>query len=79
VSRTTTPEAKYTGNEHHKSEVMASRSNADQTIPVDDYEHVGTQRTDNPPAGLAHLDRDATPVRTLTYGPHLDPQLLSAS
>lgn len=44
-------------------------------VPVEDYEHAGAKRTNNPPAGLAHLDRDETPVRTLSYDPHLDPQL----
>jgi adenine-specific DNA-methyltransferase len=51
---------------------------ADKTIPVEDYEHPDAHRTNNPPAGLAHLDRDETPVRTLTYDPHLDPQLVWA-
>lgn len=34
-------------------------------------------RTNNPPAGLAHLDRDETPTRTVKYAydPHLDPVL----
>ena len=47
----------------------------DRTIPVEDYEHREARRSNNPPAGLAHLDRDETPVRTLTYDPHLDPRL----
>ncbi len=61
---------------------MAPRkSQADKlnkTIPVEDYEHSGAMRTNNPPAGLAHLDRDETPSRTLSYDPHLDPQLVWA-
>ena len=48
------------------------------TVPVEDYEHSAATRTNNPPAGLAHLDRDETPTRTLTYDPHLDPQLIWA-
>lgn len=52
--------------------------NLDKTIPVEDYEHTAAKRTNNPPAGLAHLDRDETPVRQLAYDPHLDPQLLWA-
>lgn len=47
-----------------------------KTIPVGDYEHSEAKRTNNPPAGLAHLDRDETPVRTLAYDPHLDPQFV---
>ncbi|WP_319461256.1 site-specific DNA-methyltransferase [Micromonospora sp. RTP1Z1] len=52
--------------------------NVDKTVFVDDYEHVAAKRTNNPPAGLAHLDRDETPVRRLAYDPHLDPQLVWA-
>ena len=44
-------------------------------MPIADYEHPLAHRMNNPPAGLAHLDRDETPVRVLSYDPHLDPQL----
>ena len=47
-------------------------------VPVEDYEHSIAKRTNNPPAGLAHLDRDETPTKTLQYDPHLDPQLIWA-
>ncbi|HQZ33582.1 MAG TPA: site-specific DNA-methyltransferase [Ilumatobacteraceae bacterium] len=47
----------------------------DVVIPVEDYEHSAAKRTNNPPAGLTHLDREETPTRTLQYDPHLDPQL----
>lgn len=59
---------------------MATRKGkqTDKVIPVEDYEHVDSTRVNNPPAGLAHLDREETPVRTLTYDPHLDPQLVWA-
>jgi adenine-specific DNA-methyltransferase len=61
---------------------MAARtpkgSKVDKTIPVEDYEHVGAKRTNNPPAGLAHLDKDETPVKRLSYDPHLDPQMVWA-
>jgi adenine-specific DNA-methyltransferase len=50
----------------------------DKVIPVEDYEHKDSTRVNNPPAGLAHLDREETPVRTLAYDPHLDPQLVWA-
>ena len=59
--------------------VAARRTRADEnkTIPVDDYEHTAAKRTNNPPAGLAHLDRDETPTRRIKYefDPHLDPVL----
>lgn len=59
---------------------MAARSakNLDKTIPVGDYEHSEAKRTNNPPSGLAHLDREETPVRTLAYDPHMDPQMVWA-
>ena len=59
---------------------MAARKkkDANREIPVEDYEHSGARRTNNPPAGLAHLDREETPTKTLTYDPHLDPQLVWA-
>jgi adenine-specific DNA-methyltransferase len=55
-----------------------SRANVNKTISVEDYEHAVAKRTNNPPAGLAHLDRDVTPVRRLAYDPHIDPQLVWA-
>lgn len=59
---------------------MAGRKKKDpnKVIPVEDYEHSGAKRTNNPPAGLAHLDREKTPVKQLQYDPHLDPQLIWA-
>jgi len=50
----------------------------DKVVAVEDYEHSMATRTNNPPAGLAHLDRDETPVKMLSYDPHLDPQLIWA-
>lgn len=62
---------------------MASRrqtkaEKVNKVVPVDDYEHLEAKRTNNPPAGLAHLDREDTPSARLTYDPHLDPQLIWA-
>ena len=58
---------------------MAGRRKADdnKVVPVEDYEHTAAKRTNNPPAGLAHLDRDATPTRTIRYeyDAHMDPVL----
>lgn len=56
---------------------MATRKSKDanKTVPVGDYEHSEAKRTNNPPSGLAHLDREETPVRTLAYDPHMDPQM----
>jgi len=56
---------------------MASRGGTgrEKTAPVNDYEHSLARRTNNPTAGLAHLDREATPTHTLSFDPHIDPQL----
>lgn len=54
---------------------QTSRDKANRVVPVEDYEHESAKRTNNPPAGLAHLDREETPTKTLSYDPHLDPQL----
>lgn len=51
------------------------KKDANREVPVLDYEHSGSHRTNNPPAGLAHLDREETPIKTLQYDPHLDPQM----
>ncbi len=57
---------------------MTKAEKANRIVPVEDYEHDSAKRTNNPPAGLAHLDRDETPVKKLAYDPHLDPQLVWA-
>lgn len=56
---------------------MAARRAKSKTnkVVIEDYEHSTGRRTNNPPAGLAHLDREETPVRRYAYDPHLDPQL----
>ncbi len=61
-----------------KKSTTAQRRKAQKqhrVVPVEDYEHSDATRKNNPPAGLAHLDRDETPVRDLSYDPHLDPCL----
>ena len=44
--------------------------------PIEQYEHKGKQRANNPPVGLVtpESDRDAG-KKTWAYDPHLDPQL----
>lgn len=49
---------------------------SDKEIPVEGYEHGDAKRTNNPPVGLAHLDRDETPKVTYSYDPNLDPQMV---
>jgi adenine-specific DNA-methyltransferase len=48
---------------------------SDKEVPVEGYEHSGAKRTNNPPVGLAHLDREETPQVKYVYDPNLDPQL----
>jgi adenine-specific DNA-methyltransferase len=50
----------------------------DKEIPIEGYEHIEAKRTNNPPAGLAHLDRDETPSVKYSYDPNLDPQMVWA-
>lgn len=49
---------------------------SDKEIPVEGYEHGDAKRTNNPPVGLAHLDRDETPKVSYSYDPNLDPQMV---
>jgi adenine-specific DNA-methyltransferase len=51
---------------------------ADKEIPVEGYLHSDAKRTNNPPVGLAHLDRDETPQVKYAYDPNLDPQMVWA-
>jgi hypothetical protein len=57
--------------------VRRTKTDVNKTVPVEDYEHTAAKRTNNPPVGLAHLDRDETPTRTIKYeyDPHMDPVL----
>ena len=50
-------------------------SKSEKEIPVEGFEHSDAKRVNNPPVGLAHLDRDETPIATYTYDPNLDPQM----
>ena len=54
----------------------SKKKDPNKVIRVEDYEHSDARRTNNPPAGLAHLDREETPVKKMKYDPHLDPQLV---
>ena len=45
--------------------------------PIEQYEHRGKERLNNPPVGLVtpETDRDIGNKKTYSYDPHLDPQL----
>ena len=49
---------------------------SDKEIPIEGYAHSEATRTNNPPVGLAHLDRDETPSVRYAYDPNLDPQMV---
>jgi hypothetical protein len=52
------------------------RDDADQSRPIEQYEHPDKQRANNPPVGLVSGENDAvTARRTYAYDPHLDPSL----
>lgn len=57
---------------------MAKQQKSDQK-PIEQYEHLGKQRVNNPPIGLVtpETDPDAG-YRQYAYDPHLDPQLVWA-
>src|SRR5882672_11859671 len=47
--------------------------------PIEQYEHKGKQRANNPPVGLVNPENDPdTGKKTWAYDPHLDPQLVWA-
>src|SRR5207249_11381238 len=47
--------------------------------PIEQYEHKGKQRLNNPPVGLVTPDTDVDAgKKTYAYDPHLDPQLVWA-
>ena len=56
-----------------KKPTRAEIDKHNKVVPIEDYEHASAKRTNNPPAGLAHLDREETPTKKLSYDPHLDP------
>ena len=42
--------------------------------PIEQYDHKGKKRTNNPPVGLVDAEREAAEGRkTYAYDPHLDP------
>jgi adenine-specific DNA-methyltransferase len=59
--------------------VPRGRKPEDSGKAIDQYKHVGAERTNNPPVGLVSSENDpAEPKRVYSYDPHLDPQLVWA-
>jgi adenine-specific DNA-methyltransferase len=55
---------------------MAKRSKPKAKKPIEQYEHKGKKRANNPPVGLVDVATDAPEGRkTYAYDPHLDPEL----
>lgn len=42
---------------------------------IEAYTHDDKQRTNNPPVGMAKLDKKADSIKTYSYDPHIDPSL----
>ena len=52
------------------------RTRKANTKPIEQYDHKGSERLNNPPVGLVTPDTDKeTDKKTYAYDPHLDPQL----
>ena len=54
-----------------------TKNNKTNKRPIEQYDHKGKKRVNNPPVGLVtpHTDPVATTHKTYFYDPHLDPQL----
>jgi adenine-specific DNA-methyltransferase len=58
---------------------MAKTSSTTKKRPVEQYEHKGKKRVNNPPVGLVDAKSDAVEgKKTYAYDPHLDPTLVWA-
>jgi adenine-specific DNA-methyltransferase len=49
--------------------------NSSDKKPIEQYEHKGKTRCNNPPAGIANAEKDGAKSQLYNYDPHLDPQL----
>src|SRR5712691_7867943 len=56
-----------------------ARQNETKKKPIEQYDHKGKKRTNNPPVGLVDAKSDAVEgKKTYAYDPHLDPTLVWA-
>lgn len=64
----------------HKTSAKDSAESKSRKRPIEQYDHKGKKRVNNPPVGLVTPQTDPpTPThRTYEYDPHLDPQLVWA-
>ena len=57
----------------------APKKTTSEKKPIEQYEHKGKKRLNNPPVGLVTPETDnEEPKKTYRYDPHLDPQLIWA-
>ena len=49
--------------------------NTSEKKPIEQYEHKGKTRCNNPPAGIANAEKEEPKAKKYDYDPHLDPQL----
>ncbi len=58
---------------------MAKATKSKKKKPIDQYDHKGKKRVNNPPVGLVTPETDKeTGKKKYAYDPHLDPQLVWA-
>jgi adenine-specific DNA-methyltransferase len=64
----------------HKTGAKDSADSKSKKRPIEQYDHKGKTRVNNPPVGLVtpKTDPPATTHKTYAYDPHLDPQLVWA-
>ncbi len=56
--------------------VILAKTNKSDKKPIEQYDHKGKERINNPPVGLVTPDTDReSGKKTYTYDPHLDPSL----
>ena len=48
--------------------------NTSEKKPIEQYEHKGKTRCNNPPAGIANAENEEPKAKKYDYDPHLDPQ-----
>ena len=59
---------------------MAKSSGMTKKRPVEQYDHKGKKRINNPPVGLVDAKSDAAEgKKTYAYDPHLDPTLVRSA
>ena len=59
--------------------VKANKGKASKKKPIEQYDHKGKKRVNNPPVGLVTPQTDKeSGKKTYAYDPHLDPQLVWA-